>query len=42
MQHRIAAGVTVENEDKVPLVLHRKRGVYGFWVAPSSTRSELR
>jgi 8-oxo-dGTP diphosphatase len=34
MEHRIAAGVIVENDGKVLLVRHSKPGVYDFWVAP--------
>jgi ADP-ribose pyrophosphatase YjhB (NUDIX family) len=34
MKHRIAAGVIVENDDRILLVRHTKLGVYDFWVAP--------
>ncbi len=34
MKHRIAAGVIIENDNKVLLVRHQKPGVYDFWVAP--------
>ena len=34
MEHRISAGVIVENDDKVLLVRHLKPGAYDFWVAP--------
>jgi 8-oxo-dGTP diphosphatase len=34
MKHRIAAGVIVENDDRILLVRHTKPGVYDFWVAP--------
>jgi 8-oxo-dGTP diphosphatase len=34
MRHRIAAGVIVEDEGRILLVRHRKRGEYDFWVAP--------
>lgn len=34
MQHRIAAGVIVENEGRILLVRHRKPEAYDFWVAP--------
>jgi ADP-ribose pyrophosphatase YjhB (NUDIX family) len=34
VEHRISAGVIVENEDKVLLVRHHKPGAYDFWVAP--------
>lgn len=34
MNHRIAAGVIVEHEDRILLVHHHKPGVYDFWVAP--------
>ena len=34
MNHRIAAGVIVEDDGCILLVRHRKIGVYDFWVAP--------
>lgn len=34
MNHRIAAGALVVQDDKVLLVRHRKPGAYDFWVAP--------
>lgn len=34
VQHRISAGVIVEQDDKVLLVRHLKPGAYDFWVAP--------
>ena len=34
MKHRIAAGVIVENDNRILLVRHMKPGVYDFWVAP--------
>jgi 8-oxo-dGTP diphosphatase len=34
MKHRIAAGVIVENDNRILLVRHTKHGVYDFWVAP--------
>ncbi len=34
MNHRIATGVIVENDNRILLVRHAKRGVYDFWVAP--------
>ena len=34
MNHRIAAGVIVEDDGCTLLVRHRKIGVYDFWVAP--------
>ncbi len=34
MKHRIAAGVIVENNDRILLVRHVKPGAYDFWVAP--------
>ena len=34
MEHRISAGVIVENDAKVLLVRHHKLGAYDFWVAP--------
>src|SRR5678816_3875574 len=34
MEHRIAAGVLLEDEDRVLLVRHSKPGAYDFWVAP--------
>ena len=34
MNHRIAAGVIVENEGRILLVRHTKQGAYDFWVAP--------
>ena len=34
MKHRIAAGVIVENDNRILLVRHTKPGVYDFWVAP--------
>lgn len=34
MKQRIAAGVIVEQEGKILLVRHYKRGKYDFWVAP--------
>ena len=35
MQHRIAAGVLVEDEEgRFLLVRHQKAGAYDFWVAP--------
>jgi len=34
MNHRIAAGMIVEHEDRVLLVRHRKPDAYDFWVAP--------
>lgn len=33
-QHRLAAGVIVEDNDRILLVRHRKPGIYDFWVAP--------
>ena len=34
MKHRIAAGVIVENDNRILLVRHAKLGVYDFWVCP--------
>jgi chloramphenicol 3-O-phosphotransferase/ADP-ribose pyrophosphatase YjhB (NUDIX family) len=34
MKHRIAAGVIVENNNRILLVRHTKQGAYDFWVAP--------
>ena len=34
MEHRISAGVIVENDNKILLVRHLKPGAYDFWVAP--------
>ncbi|HQR78501.1 MAG TPA: NUDIX hydrolase [Burkholderiaceae bacterium] len=34
MEHRISAGVIVEDDARVLLVRHLKPGVYDFWVAP--------
>jgi 8-oxo-dGTP diphosphatase len=34
MKHRISAGVLVQDEGRVLLVRHVKRGAYDFWVAP--------
>jgi ADP-ribose pyrophosphatase YjhB (NUDIX family) len=34
VQHRISAGVIVENDSKILLVRHVKPGAYDFWVAP--------
>ena len=34
MQHRIAAGAIVEDQDRVLLVRHQRPGRYDFWVAP--------
>ena len=34
MNHRIAAGVIVEEEGRILLVRHTKPGAYDFWVAP--------
>jgi ADP-ribose pyrophosphatase YjhB (NUDIX family) len=34
VEHRISAGVIVEDNDKVLLVRHHKPGAYDFWVAP--------
>jgi 8-oxo-dGTP diphosphatase len=34
MNHRIAAGVIVENNNRILLVRHKKLGEYDFWVAP--------
>jgi 8-oxo-dGTP diphosphatase len=34
MNHRIAAGIIVENNNRILLVRHKKPGEYDFWVAP--------
>jgi 8-oxo-dGTP diphosphatase len=34
MNHRIAAGVILEQDERILLVRHRKINVYDFWVAP--------
>jgi 8-oxo-dGTP diphosphatase len=34
MQHRISAGVLIEQDDRLLLVRHVKPGEYDFWVAP--------
>jgi len=34
LEHRISAGVIIENDAKVLLVRHLKPGAYDFWVAP--------
>jgi ADP-ribose pyrophosphatase YjhB (NUDIX family) len=34
VEHRISAGVIVENDNKILLVRHLKPGAYDFWVAP--------
>ena len=40
MNHRIAAGVIVENEGRILLVRHTKQGAYDFWVAPAGGAEE--
>jgi 8-oxo-dGTP diphosphatase len=34
MEHRIAAGVLVQEGDRVLMVRHARPGIYDFWVAP--------
>jgi ADP-ribose pyrophosphatase YjhB (NUDIX family) len=34
MQHRISAGVLVEDRERLLLVRHRRPDIYDFWVAP--------
>ena len=34
MQHRISAGVIVEQDERILLVRHLRPGRYDFWVAP--------
>jgi 8-oxo-dGTP diphosphatase len=34
MKHRIAAGVILEQNDRILLVRHRKINAFDFWVAP--------
>ncbi len=34
MNHRISAGVIVEQDNRVLLVRHKRPGVYDFWAAP--------
>ena len=34
MDHRISAGLIIEQDNRILLVRHRRPGVYDFWAAP--------